>query len=50
MVTGDCRIWSWTLVTFVIICTILYIMGFVSMIFKMKQQPSEFIQKNEEDV
>lgn len=49
MVTGDCRLWSWTLVAFVIVFTLLYIIGFLSMIVKMKQDPVTTKESKEHD-
>ena len=52
MFTGDCRAWSWTLATAAIVVTLIYIVGFISMIIKLKKSSGptkRFITEKEEE-
>lgn len=37
MVTGSCTVWSWTLSAIAIIFTLIYVIGFIIMIIKLKK-------------
>ena len=40
MVSGDCKMWSWTLASVAVLITQVYIIGFISMIIRMKKAPN----------
>ena len=50
MVTGDCNSWSWFLVAVAVLCTLVYIIGFINSIINLKKNTGPTIKTEEENL